>query len=212
MVAKPLIFRRYQLQIDSSDRDRFVAEGVHNMTTSLAVEPGTLAMYATHLDVAGTNNFIFELYQNQAEYEVHANSSQFKQYGQLAQSVVQHKAVDDLRLEYASRSREKINVSGPNSKQMLMLDFKVAPELRAHFISALHDQCRVVRDQVQICYSATFADNPNHWLLMLVFNDHQQLVRTAQTWPTWLNPYTGLVTEQVLKVDTMVAQADFGYK
>lgn len=212
MVAKPLIFRRYQLQIDSSDCDRFVAEGVHNMTTSLAVEPGTLAMYATHLDVAGTNNFIFELYQNQAEYEVHANSSQFKQYGQLAQSVVQHKAVDDLRLEYASRSREKINVSGPNSKQMLMLDFKVAPDLRAHFTSALHDQCRVVRDQVQICCAATFADNPNHWLLMLVFNDHQQLVRTAQTWSTWLNPYTNLVSDQVLKVDTMVARADFGYK
>lgn len=212
MVAKPLIFRRYQLQIDSSDRDRFVAEGVHNMTTSLAVEPGTLAMYATHLDVAGTNNFIFELYQNQAEYEVHANSSQFKQYGRLAQSVVQHKAVDDLQLQDASRSPETINVSGPNTKQMLMLDFKVAPDLRAHFTSALHDQCRVVSDQVQICYAATFVDNPNHWLLMLVFNDHQQLVRTAQSWSTWLNPYTSLVSEQVLKVDTMVVQADFSYK
>lgn len=91
-----MIFRMFNLKIDASDRDEFVKVGRHNLTTSLANEPGTLTMYATHADPAGTDNYIFEVYQDENAYDIHAHSPQFKDFTSMAKDVIKGRSVTQL--------------------------------------------------------------------------------------------------------------------
>ncbi|RRK09760.1 hypothetical protein D1831_10920 [Lactiplantibacillus garii] len=204
---RDMIFRRYQLEISAVDRARFVAEGNHNMTTSLATEPGTLTMIATHADDAGTHNVVFELYRDQASYQLHARSPQFKRYGQLAQAVVTGKAMDELQLEYLNSPQAGLNVSGASTQQILMFDLTVRPEWQAEFKARLTAKLDQDHGQVVAGYAATFRDQPARGLLLLTYQQSTDRVTDSKAWSAWLGQYAQPVTSQVLTVDTMVAQA-----
>lgn len=207
VVNQQLIFRRYQLQINVTDQARFAAEGQYNMTTSLVTEPGTLAMYATHTDQVGTHNVIFELYRDPASYQIHANSPQFKRYGQLAQTVVTKKSIDELHLQHIVSPPAGLMVSGTNTNQVLSLDFTIAPELNTQFETDLASQIAVRKQQLAL-YTATFVDQTTHWLILLTYLNQHDLANYSDQWLIWLKTYTECIIKTVLDVDTMVMQPD----
>lgn len=204
--SQTLIFRRYQLGIQPADRKRFVAEGQHNMTTSIANEPGTLTMYATHADQLGTKNVVVELYQDAAHYQVHANSPQFKRYGQLAQQVVIDKAVEDLELVAFNSPQAGFQVSGPNSNQLLMFDVQLSAQ-QSTFRTELERKIAHASGAELAGYAATLQGQPTHWVILLTYSNATALQGGLPTWTTWLASYPTQVQQRILMVDTMVAQA-----
>lgn len=94
-----MIFRMFNLKINASDRAEFLKVGRHNLTTSIKTEPDTLTMYATHADSAGTDNYIFEVYQDENAYDIHSHSPQFKNFAEMAKKVVKEKTIVQLTPE-----------------------------------------------------------------------------------------------------------------
>lgn len=82
------IFSMYRLTISTENRKRFLDVGQDNLLTSIKNEPGTLAMYSTHLASNTGTNFVFELYRDEVQYQIHANSPQFKRYGAVAKDIL----------------------------------------------------------------------------------------------------------------------------
>ena len=74
------LVRIFELTIDGSQKKRFDSVGFHNLNTSVKTEPGTLAMYATHVKDEPGKSIILEIYQDQDAYQKHVASSQFGQY------------------------------------------------------------------------------------------------------------------------------------
>jgi len=87
-IAQEPLFRLFKLRIKSDSRDAFVEVGRHNLLTSIKNEPGTLAMYTGHIDDDGTDNRVLELYKNQDNYQIHADSPQFADFKRVAGSAV----------------------------------------------------------------------------------------------------------------------------
>lgn len=103
------IFRMYKLVINPDDRQAFLDEGANNFQTSFKNEANTLMMLSSHLDTAGTINFVFEMYKDNASYQIHANSPQFKRYGQLAQKIVKEKSLQELEPLFLDVSQLKLS-------------------------------------------------------------------------------------------------------
>ncbi|MFC6208246.1 putative quinol monooxygenase [Levilactobacillus tongjiangensis] len=90
------LFRLFKLKIKADQRDAFVAAGQHNLQTSIENEAGTLAMYATHVDAAGTANRVVEIYRDQTSYDTHAKSPQFSAFKDVAEQAVTDQTVINL--------------------------------------------------------------------------------------------------------------------
>jgi Uncharacterized conserved protein len=124
LLKKP-IFSLYKLTIDPKNQQAFLAEGVNNLITSYQNESGTLMMVATHEDEAGSVNYIFEMYQDDASYQIHAASPQFQHYAKLAQKVVQSKEIHKLSLERLHTSNQPLEIKGENPYFVRLLEVTV---------------------------------------------------------------------------------------
>lgn len=199
------IFRMYQLQIQPQDCDKFVAEGTHNMLTSHQNESGTLTMFASHADDLGTDNFVFEMYQNSESYQIHANSPQFKRYGQLAQQVLIGRSIAELKLIYLQSPESGFTVSGVNSKKLLLIDFQVKSGMN-DWNNKLEDMLVENSSKTISQYLATFADDVFHGLLLMAFDDDSILDGEESYWKKYLENFATDIYSRNLSVDTMVAQ------
>ncbi|WP_125581180.1 antibiotic biosynthesis monooxygenase [Levilactobacillus cerevisiae] len=95
MATTPL-FRAINLTVAEEQRDSCLAVGQRNLLTSIQNEPGTLAMYMGHVDAAGLDNWVVELYRDQSSYEVHAKSPQFAAFRAVAKDAVTDQMVLEL--------------------------------------------------------------------------------------------------------------------
>ncbi len=203
-LSNPPILRHFQLTIDGRDRAAFVAEGTANLVTSLRTEPGTLAMFATHADDAGTQNEVFELYQDDASYQIHAQSPQFKHYGQLAQLVVKKHQMAELSPQVLASTTDGFKVSGANTNQLLLTEFTADRQLQANW-----DQ---LRNGSLIQYVATLLSTPTNWVLISVYPDATTLSAGQHKLQSWLAAEAVAdVRQRVLAVDTMVSQPGVQY-
>jgi len=212
-LTKAPIFRMYRLTVAPDDRQSFVKEGNHNMLTSHQNESGTLAMYATNADEGGTINYIFELYKDLDSYQVHANSPQFKQYGQLAQKVLKEREMRELTPEYLMSKPTAFAISGENDYVGQLLEF----QLKENTISQFEKQLPIIMKQLietdngpQISYAATTDESKEHWILLNVYPDQASLKADTSI----LEPLNDLITvqnSQQLQIDTMVGQSEIQY-
>lgn len=191
------ILRMYHLTIDGSQRDDFLAAGVHNLLTSHKKESGTLAMYATHLDAAGIDNFIVELYQNNDQYQVHANSPQFKAYGQVAQKVVTDKSMQELHPQFLKTNDEDLVVSEQNDYYLKLTNFS----LNADRIEQFKNDLKNYQPESTV-YLATIDSSENDWLsLELVKDDSESLLDQS------IRQFSNESGIKLLKVDSLVSQS-----
>lgn len=58
------LFRLFNLKITAKEREAFAKVGERNLLTSIENEPGTLAMYTSHVDPAGLDNRVIEIYRD----------------------------------------------------------------------------------------------------------------------------------------------------
>lgn len=208
-LTKKPIFRMYKLMIDRTNRTVFAKEGTHNMTTSIQNEAGTLAMFATHEDGAGTTNYIFELYKDTDSYQVHADSPQFKQYGQVAQKILTGREVHELQLQFLNTKEAPLKVSGVNDYAVHLSEITIAKQSGKSFQEKLQ---KALNDSIAnetgtlACFAATTDDSQTDWIILSVYRDvSAQNEHAEKTNPELANLIVSQNNYQ-LHVDTMVSQ------
>ncbi|WP_053085039.1 putative quinol monooxygenase [Companilactobacillus heilongjiangensis] len=191
------ILRMYHLTINGAKRAEFLTAGVHNLLTSHEEEPGTLAMYATHLDDAGIDNFVVELYQNNAQYEIHANSPQFKAYGQVAQKVVTDKSMQELHPQFLRTNDGDLVVSEQNDYYLKLTNFSISADMVVKF----KDELKNYHPESTV-YLATIDSSEIEWLSLELVKDGSES-KLDQS----IKQFSNKSDIKLLKVDALVSQA-----
>lgn len=174
------IFRMYKLTISKDYREKFIEEGKHNLTTSIQNEPGTLAMYSSHEDKEGTTNYIFEIYQDIEHYQIHANSPQFKSYGEVAKQVLTGREIFELTPEFLFID-QGYQVSGLNNFVVQLYDFTI-DESKVKHIKHLLDEELVssydIAKGIATFHAAALNAEGTHWIFLVIYKD-QAVVNVA---------------------------------
>ncbi|GEO56923.1 putative quinol monooxygenase [Companilactobacillus bobalius] len=195
LLKKP-IFSLYKLTIDPKNRQDFLAEGMNNLITSHRNEAGTLMMCATHEDEAGSVNYIFEMYQDEASYQIHAASPQFQRYAKFAQKVVQSKKIHKLNLETLHANDQVLEIKDENPYFARLLE-----------ITTDYSKLEVLKSISQNTI-ASFVSNidSDHWVIIDIFQNKSTMekVNISQQ----LSKISAEYSIHELNIDTMVSQDD----
>jgi quinol monooxygenase YgiN len=167
-----MITRLFKLERDLSKSKHFDEVGEANLTTSIEKEPGTLAMYATHMPENPSTCYVFEIYADDAAYEVHASSAQFKDYVAMAADVLTGREVFQVTPQVMIEKPEPLRVTGKNSVEPHLVFVDVKPGNDEAFRAAIEANMRTAIAEepgVLIMYATTMADSPNRWAFWEVY-------------------------------------------
>ena len=110
-----MITRLFRLERDMAKEDYYNEVGANNLTTSIKIEPGTLAMYATHVPDDPKTCYVFEVYADDDAYNEHVASLHFKAFGKMAGEVLTGRAVFQLVPRLLVEKPEPLLVNGPSA-------------------------------------------------------------------------------------------------
>lgn len=158
--------RLFKLGRKMENAAEFDRVGEHNLTTSIDSEPGTLAMYATHLPDDPAMCYVFEVYESEAAYQVHAASPQFKDYVAMAADNLTSREVFSLAPELLVEKPEGLRVVGGNVAPRCCF-VQILPDKLDAFREAVFENMRssvATEPGVLYLYACSFADDPLHWV------------------------------------------------
>lgn len=205
-LSNSVIFRMYQLKISEKNRDEFVQTGVDNLMSSYDAEPGTLAMIATHTDSAGTDNFVFELYRDLDQYDIHAKSPHFKRFAQTAQRIVTGRSVNELQSEFLLSTDDSFSISGNNEYEGHLLELSLEDDNRK-FKDQLQKNLReklISTEDMVISLVGKMSDS-QHWLVLNIYKHSRKLDSVVDLGEITTN--YEVIDEKKLFVDTMICRS-----
>lgn len=172
VISNSVIFNMYQMSVKDEFRSAFNEVGKRNMVTSVAIENGTLAMYKT-VNEQG-ENLIFELYQDQAAYQQHTQSSQFKDFQRVATDAVAKREKIDLEPQFLGEQDVSLNTTTDNKMWVNIVRFTVkggkGDEFKRILIPYLKKAMKA-ETEILVCYVSRMKDQPNKWLTFQVFQN-----------------------------------------
>ena len=212
-MTKP-ITRLFKLQRDVSKSEEFDRVGADNLTTSIKVEDGTLAMYATHVPEDPATCYVCEVYADDDAYQVHASSAQFKAYVQMASEVLTGREVYQLQPQLLVEKPEALCVTAPSEVEPHLVFVDIKPGTEQAFFDAIEANMRTAVDVepgVLVMYAATMVDNPNRWVFWEVYASAEAYAahRDADHFKAYIEATDDLVTDKefhVLATDTLVSK------
>ena len=192
----------------------FDAVGEHNLTTSIEVEPGTLAMYSTHAPGDPADLYVFEVYADEDAYQVHAASPQFKAYVDMAADNLTGREVFQLVPRLMLEKPCDLRVVGANAVEPHLVYVDVAEGAEDEFLSAAGANMRLSVDKepgVLVMYAAQLADRPSRWVFWEVYADAAAYAahRETEHFKAYIDATEGLVEGKeflVLTADTLVSK------
>lgn len=167
-----MITRLFKLECKPESIGDLARVGENNLLTSVGTEEGTLAMYSTHLPEAPGTNYVFEVYADDAAYEVHAASPQFKAYLEMASTGLSGREVFSLVPELLVEKPVELRVTGENVVEPHLVFVDVKEGGRDAFLAAItaNMTTSVAEEEgVLVMYAATLADNPGRWVFWEVY-------------------------------------------
>ena len=209
-----MITRLFRLERDMAKEDVYNEVGAHNLTTSIKVEPGTLAMYATHVPDDPKTCYVFEIYADDEAYNVHVASEHFQAFAKMAGEVLTGRAVYQLVPQLLVEKSEPLFVNEPNAIEPHLVYVDVKPGGEEAFLAAITANMRTaveVEPGVLVMYAATLADNPQRWVFWEVYAsaDAYAAHREAQHFKDYIAATESLVAGKefhVLTADTLVSK------
>lgn len=121
------LFRLFKLRIKPDSRADFAAVGQQNLLTSIKQEAGTLAMYTGHLDEAGVENRVLEVYRNQTSYSIHVKSPQFQAFKAVAGQAVVEQEVTALTPIRLLERGQALRAVAPTTKVVYLTEMTALP-------------------------------------------------------------------------------------
>lgn len=213
-----LITRLFRLERDLAQSKRFDEVGERNLFTSIEQEPGTLAMYATHMADDASVCYVFEVYAGQDAYEVHANAPHFKAYVQMAADVLTGREVISVVPELMLEKKTPLRVVSGSPVAPRLARITVPQEHDEAFREAVFANMRASiaqEDGVLVMYAATLADEPTKWVFWEVYASEEAYAahRDTDHFKAYIEATKELVSEKELiplTPDTLVNKGTLG--
>ena len=209
-----MITRLFKLERDMSQEQYYNEVGANNLTTSIEVEPGTLAMYATHDPDDPKTCYVFEVYADDDAYNTHVSSPHFKAFGEMAGKVLTGRAVYQLVPQLLVEKPEPLLVNGVSQIEPHLVFVDVKPGGEEAFLAAITANMRTaveVEPGVLVMYAATMADQPSRWVFWEVYASAEAYAahREAQHFKDYIAATDALVADKefhVLTPDTLASK------
>ena len=167
-----MITRLFRLERDMAKEDYYNEVGANNLVTSIKVEPGTLAMYATHVPDDPKTCYVFEVYADDDAYNEHVASPHFKAFGKMAGEVLTDRAVFQLVPRLLVEKPEPLVVNEPSSIEPHLVYVDVKEGGEDAFLAAITANMRTaveVEPGVLVMYAAQLAEQPSRWVFWEVY-------------------------------------------
>ena len=85
--AAPLM-NLFELGVAEGKTVKYDQVAKHNISTSIANEKGTLAMYSVKLQANPEIAYMLEIYANNAAYQIHRDSSQYQAFAKVSPEIL----------------------------------------------------------------------------------------------------------------------------
>lgn len=214
------ITRLFRLVCDEGQCDRFASVGEHNLLTSIDVEPGTLSMSASHLDSDPSVNYVFEIYRDEAAYEVHAASGQFLAFADFARTGLTDRAVYTCSPELLLEKEGGLKVTQDETICVRMARLVVPQEHGAAFREAVFANMRASvgeEEGVLSMYAVTLADDASVWYFWEVYASEEAYAvhRETDHFKAYIAATAELTTTKELTplvADTLVNQGGLDWQ
>ncbi|MQS89712.1 putative quinol monooxygenase [Companilactobacillus mishanensis] len=214
------LFRLFILKIKADKRTNFAEVGKKNLLTSIENESGTLAMYTGHVDDAGTDNRVVELYQDEANYQIHANSPQFKAFREVAGKVVVEQSQIPLTPLILRQFGSGLRSVDSEKIYVALTEFDMNPSDVTKFQSLLSTEIKnsLKTDSGTITlYLGQEKGDESKLILFEVFEDEDIYKKHLQTdyFQEFINQAKSLIKGQkseIVKPDVMVNHGEFSYE
>lgn len=209
-----LITRLFRLERDLAGRQEFDEVGADNLNTSIEQEPGTLAMYATHVPDAPQTCYVFEVYADDDAYQVHAAAPNFKAYVAMASKVLTGREVIAVRPALMVEKPQPLRITAEDGAAPRLARITVPTEHDAAFRAAVFANMRTSVEQeegVLVMYAATLQDDPTQWVFWEVYASEQayQAHRETDHFKRYIAETADLVSSKELiplAADTLVSK------
>jgi quinol monooxygenase YgiN len=206
------ITRLFHLTRKLDNVEEFDRVGENNLTTSIEVEPGTLAMYSTHDPNDPAKLYVFEVYADEAAYQVHAASPQFKAFAELATTTLTGREVYTLTPRVMLEKPEPLRAGAPTPIEPHLVYVDVAEGGEEAFLAACEANMRrsiEVEPGVLVMYGAQIVDRPSRWVFWEVYASAEAYAahRETEHFKAYIDATEKLVVGKefhVLAVDTVV--------
>ncbi|WP_203637632.1 putative quinol monooxygenase [Levilactobacillus wangkuiensis] len=178
------LFRLFKLEITAVERENFVAVGTQNLTTSIQNEPGTLAMYTSHVDPAGLHNRVIEVYRDAASYEIHAHSPQFAAFQTVAKRAVTQQTVVNLTPKLLLEQSQPLYRNPANEAFIQLMALTVQPGQTAAYQAVVvpYLQAAMAAEPgLQVGAVGQVVDAPDQWVIFTVYQDLAAFKAHCQT-------------------------------
>lgn len=209
-----MITRLFKLERDMAQEAYYNEVGANNLTTSIKTEPGTLAMFATHVPDDPKTCYVFEVYADEDAYNQHVASEHFKAFGKMASETLTGRAVYQLVPQLLVEKDEPLLVNGATQIEPHLVYVDVKPGAEEAFLAAITANMRTAVEEepgVLVMYAATLADQPSRWVFWEVYGsaDAYAAHRETRHFKDYLAATEDLVAGKefhVLEADTLASQ------
>lgn len=194
-----VVFKMHQIEIAPDTYDQYLNASRGNMITAVAIEDGTFGMYASHYPEDLTKSYIFEVFNDEAAYQVHRKSAQYQQFHQEMDGVVVSDHEFDLEPQFMGHQDVALNISTPNDLWINIVQISVKAEHVADFKQVVAKQLQNAIDGdtgILAIYAGTKKGEPTEWVVYEVFQseenyrkhladpDHKDYVAKTKEWVT----------------------------
>ncbi|AXQ78847.1 antibiotic biosynthesis monooxygenase [Streptococcus chenjunshii] len=183
-LQKAPLMRIFKLKVASDKLTEFSEIGQHNLTTSIAKEPGTLAMYSTSSPDEPSTFYIAEIYENTEAYEKHVASEHFQSFASFAAEHLTDRLVYQLHPQWLKEKAEAISAQGKDSLTVKLAEVDVKTESNQAFRDIVVKEMAAAMEKetgVLAMYAATLADNPASWRFFEIYADNAAYEKHRQT-------------------------------
>ena len=209
-----MITRLFRLERDLAKRELFDEVGENNLTKSIKREPGTLAMYATHVPDAPETCYVFEVYADDDAYQTHVAAPHFQAFVQMSGGVLTGREVIQLTPQLLVEKPESLCVTGANEIEPHLVYVDIEPGSEDVFRAAIEANMRTAVAEepgVLVMYAATRVDNPQCWVFWEVYASAEAYAAHRETahFKAYIDATDAIVTGKeffVLKADTLVSK------
>jgi len=220
VMSQAPLFRLFKLRLKASEKAAFAKVGKQNLLTSIQQETGTLAMYTGHLDEAGVENRVLELYRDQASYEVHAKSPQFQAFKTVAGQAVVDQSVMSLTPLLLLEQGPALRTVAPTQQVVVLTELMTQPTATTDMQVLVKSAVRraiTTEPSLVTAYFGQVTAEPQRFVLFEVFQGdeaYQQHQRTAN-FKAFKQASQSLITQAtttMIKPDVLVTQGQLTFE
>ena len=182
------VFNIFELGVQPGQAVAYNEVGKRNITTSVGSEKGTLAMYSAKRQNRPDIAYMFEIYADEAAYQVHIQSPQYQEFLRRSPEILtEHKRKIEVEPQFLGD--KKVQQTAATLNNLVIVDVK--PEYGRAFRDVVMPemaQSLEVENGVLAIYAATERANSNRWYFYEIYaseaayQSHRQTPHAGDRW------------------------------